>query len=131
MRNKHVPGGILEALCLVCFISTVAEATPPCEIAKRVSPSVVLLVMEDSNGQPLSMGSGFVVREGVIATNMHVIEDAARGYAKFAGQKTKHDIRGIVASPGLSLCMTGVAPHRVESRLSSRPPSTIKGTPTG
>jgi len=33
-------------------------ADTPREIAKQVSPSVVLLVMEDSNGQQLSMGSG-------------------------------------------------------------------------
>ena len=35
-----------------------ASAETPREIAKQVSPSVVLLVMEDSNGQQLSMGSG-------------------------------------------------------------------------
>jgi hypothetical protein len=53
--------------------------------------------MEDANGQPLSLGSGFFVRDGEIASNLHVIEGAARGYAKLVGQKTKHDIQGITA----------------------------------
>jgi TPR repeat protein len=73
-------------------------STDAVEIAKRVSPSVVLLVMEDANGRPLSMGSGFVVRDGIIATNLHVIEGASRGYVKFVDDKTKYTIRGIVAS---------------------------------
>ncbi len=53
--------------------------------------------MEDANGQPLSLGSGFFVRDGQIASNLHVVEGAARGYAKLVGQKTKHDIEGITA----------------------------------
>lgn len=43
------------------------------------------------------MGSGFFVRPNQIATNLHVVEDAARGYAKLVGQQTKHDIVGITA----------------------------------
>jgi len=53
--------------------------------------------MEDANGQPLSLGSGFFVRDGEIASNLHVVEGAARGYAKLVGQKVKHDIKGITA----------------------------------
>jgi hypothetical protein len=53
--------------------------------------------MEDANGQPLSLGSGFFVRDGEIASNLHVIEGAARGYAKLVGQKMKYDIQGITA----------------------------------
>ena len=53
--------------------------------------------MEDANGQPISLGSGFFVRNGQIATNLHVVEGAARGYAKLVGQKTKYDIEGITA----------------------------------
>jgi len=65
-------------------------------VAQSSVPSVALLVMEDRNGQPLSLGSGFVVRDGVIATNLHVIEGAISGYVKFAGQKAKHEVSGIV-----------------------------------
>jgi hypothetical protein len=89
------------------------------EIAKRAFPSVVMLLMEDNAGQALSLGSGFIVKKsfvatnlqegrfadlvdnvvkGVfIATNLHVVAGAAKGYAKFVGQKTKYDILGYVA----------------------------------
>lgn len=96
--NMRASGAPLVALLLGLLTPAIALADTPREIAKRVSPSVVLLVMEDASGQPLGMGSGFVVRDGIVATNMHVIEGAARGYAKLVDDKTKHDIRGIVAS---------------------------------
>ena len=65
------------------------------EVAKKAFGSTVLPVMEDANGQPLSLGSGFFVRDGEVASNLHVVEGAARGYAKLVGQKTKYDIEGI------------------------------------
>jgi hypothetical protein len=52
--------------------------------------------MEDANGQPIALGSGFFVRDNVIASNFHVVEGASRGYAKLIGEKTKHDITGLV-----------------------------------
>ena len=53
--------------------------------------------MEDANGQPLSLGSGFFVKDDQIATNLHVVEGAARGYAKLVGQETKFNIEGYTA----------------------------------
>ncbi len=77
-------------------------------VAETTFPSVVLLVMEDSNGQTVSLGSGFFVSSNVVATNLHVIESATRGYAKLVGQRTKFDIVGIVgidSSRDLALLM--------------------------
>ena len=68
------------------------------DIAKKVLPSVVLLVMEDDAGRPLGIGSGFFVRDGVIATNMHVIKGASRGHARLPGDETKYDIAGTLGS---------------------------------
>ena len=65
-------------------------------IAKSSFPSVLILVMEDSSGQPLSLGSGFFVKEGIVATNFHVIKGAVGGYAKIVGQELKYDITGVV-----------------------------------
>ena len=65
-----------------------AHAQTAQQIAKKAFVSTVLLVMEDANGQPLSLGSGFFVRDKEIASNLHVIEGTARGYAKLVGQKT-------------------------------------------
>lgn len=75
-----------------------AEAQTARQVALNSFPSVVLLVMEDANGQPVSLGSGFFVRENVIASNFHVIEGASRGYAKLVGKKTKYDITGVVGT---------------------------------
>lgn len=83
-------------LFLFCGI-TVTNAQSPQQIAQKALASTVLLVMEDANGQPLSLGSGFFVRDGQVATNLHVVKGASRGYAKLVDQKTKYDIEGITA----------------------------------
>jgi hypothetical protein len=82
---------------VVLLGTSAAKAQTAQEIAKKAFGSTVLLVMEDTNGQPLSLGSGFFVRDGEVASNLHVIEGAARGYAKIVGQKAKYDIEGITA----------------------------------
>lgn len=86
-----------QLLCIFFFTVILSHAETAQDIAKKAFGSTVLLVMEDANGQTLSLGSGFFVREGEIATNLHVITGAARGYAKLLGNKTKHDIEGITA----------------------------------
>lgn len=90
----------LSLLCWALFLfigASTAQAQNAQDIAKKAFGSTVLLVMEDANGQPLSLGSGFFVRQGEIASNLHVVEGAARGYAKLIGQKPKYDIEGITA----------------------------------
>ena len=87
---------VLSTIFLAAIPSIVLAQTAQ-EIARKAFGSTVLLVMEDSNGQPLSLGSGFFVRNGEVASNFHVVEGAARGYAKIIGQKTKYDIEGITA----------------------------------
>src|SRR5438093_13083764 len=44
--------------------ATLAHAQTAQEIARKAFGSTVLLVMEDANRQPLSLGSGFFVRDG-------------------------------------------------------------------
>lgn len=75
---------------------SLSQALTARQIAQNAFPSVVLLVMEDANGQPVSLGSGFFVKDDIVATNLHVIEGAARGYVKIVGQKTKYEIAGLV-----------------------------------
>ena len=84
---------LLAILGLTPFANSAESAR---QIASATFPSVVLLVMEDERGQPVALGSGFFVKEKVIASNFHVVEKAARGYAKLVGQKTKYNITGVV-----------------------------------
>ena len=101
-HSKHIRKVISETSALICCIFFLmglpnnGNAQSPQEIAKKAFRSTVLLVMEDANGQPVALGSGFFVREGIVVSNLHVIEGAARGYAKIVGQKAKLDIEGTV-----------------------------------
>jgi S1-C subfamily serine protease len=67
-------------------------------VAAKSFPSVVLLLMEDSQGQPFSLGSGFFVEGGYVATNAHVIRGASRGIVKLVGKSDKAEIIGIAAA---------------------------------
>lgn len=53
--------------------------------------------MQDARGQPISLGSGFFIDKDVVATNFHVIDQAAGGYGKVVGQSAKLNIKGIIA----------------------------------
>jgi S1-C subfamily serine protease len=78
-------------------LPTQAQNRSAQDVARKTFPSTVLLVLEDANGQPLSLGSGFFVRDGEVVSNLHVVEGGARGYAKIVGQKAKYEIEGITA----------------------------------
>ncbi len=60
------------------------------DIAKKIMPSVVAVHI----GRGL--GSGFFVKEGVIATNVHVIRAGVSGYVNLPDQKEKFNIDGVV-----------------------------------
>jgi hypothetical protein len=66
------------------------------DVARKAFPSVVMIVMEDANGQPNTIGSGFFVSKNVVVSNFHVIEGSSRGFVKIIGDKTKYDIDGVV-----------------------------------
>ena len=98
MSRKKNPLISFTCLLLSMFcVGTVAIAQTPQQIAQNAFRSTVLLVMEDKNGQPLSLGSGFFVGQGQIATNLHVVEGATRGYAKLVGKEAKFSIEGYTA----------------------------------
>ena len=96
-RNSHICLKILSIALLLIFGITSANAQTAQQVAKKAFDSTVLLVMEDANGQPLSLGSFFFVSNGEIASNLHVVEGAVRGYAKLVGKKRKYEIEAIIA----------------------------------
>lgn len=91
--------GVVGLGLFPCSASALPAPEPDARtIFQKVSPSVVLLMMEDSVGRPTSLGSGFFVRGNIIATNMHVIEGASGGYAKVIGEAGKLRIVGQVGA---------------------------------
>jgi S1-C subfamily serine protease len=89
---------ILSITLLTCLVVPRSPAQKAQQVAQSTFPSVVLLVMEDENAEPISLGSGFFVRDGVVATNLHVIEKAARGYAKLVGHGSYRIPEGFAGS---------------------------------
>ena len=87
----------LTALLIFCFISATPAQTVP-EIAEKTLAATVYLEMQDSNGMTLGFGSGFFVRENLIATNYHVIAGTASGTAKLVGKSTTYKIEGFTAT---------------------------------
>lgn len=88
----------MRTFTLIVWLASIisAKGEPPTDIAKKAFASTVLIVVEDDRGQPVSLGSGFVLSDHAIVTNMHVIEGASQGYAKQIGCKTKHKLEGIL-----------------------------------
>ena len=84
------------AVLLLC-ITTIAPAQTAEQIAEKALAATVYLEMKDRNGATLGFGSGFFVKENLIATNYHVIEGAAQGTAKLVGKYTTYTIEGVTA----------------------------------
>ena len=86
---------MIAALARGLLYSTLSNT--PQQIAEKALAATVFLDMQDSNGVPLSWGSGFFVRHNLIATSHHLIKGAAQGTAKLVGQENKYTIEGITA----------------------------------
>ena len=87
---------ILAAHCFL-VVPQSAGAQEARAIYQRSAPSVVALIMLDRFGQPISLGSGFVVAKGFVATNFHVIRGSSSGQAKVVGSNVTLTIEGVVA----------------------------------
>jgi len=66
-------------------------------IAKTAISSTVSIIAVDQISQPLTYGSGFIVGDGLIATNVHVIEGSSSAYVFKNGEQTKYIVSGYVA----------------------------------
>ena len=89
---------ILPALlCLAVLTVSHAQTTDTEHLAEKALAATVYLEMMDSSGKTVSIGSGFFVRNDLIATNYHVIEGTARGTAKLVGKYTKYTIEEVTA----------------------------------
>lgn len=68
------------------------------QIADRAMPSVVVLTMYDADGNLLSLGSGFVAGDGIVATNFHVVAGADRGVVTTIGDSVRHTVRTVISA---------------------------------
>src|SRR5215204_1458836 len=66
-------------------------------VAKKAMTSVVMLQVFDGTGRPVAQGSGFFVRSDIIATNYHVIKNAASATVRVGGSPSLHSVEGIFA----------------------------------
>lgn len=88
---------LILSIILATLVSPVAFGQSTREIVQNTLPSVVVLDMQDKNGQQVAFGSGFFVRDNVIAAGLHVINGAHKGYYKHVGYKKKFPLTGILA----------------------------------
>jgi S1-C subfamily serine protease len=127
---------VVGALVLFCTLITTihlrasqsaptsATARGPREIASTAFRSTVMLIMKDSNGDPITLGSGFVVGKGVIATNVHVVAGSYSGVAKLVKGQGQHVIAGVLAAdPAHDLVLVSVPDLQA-------PPLTLSGDRT-
>ena len=92
--QQYLIGVVVVLLCP----TTIAPAQTAEQIAEKALAATVYLEMQDKNGRILGFGSGFFVKENLIATNFHVVEGAAQGTAKLVGKYTTYTIEGITAT---------------------------------
>lgn len=89
----------------VTVMGTSLPAAAQQEVAQtvyaKVAPSVVLIVVHDASGKPISQGSGFVIDGNLVITNAHVIRGGAAfvqtGVAKVPCSLSRLDERADLA----------------------------------
>ena len=96
-RTTTKSKSVWVAVALVLLGAILGNAQTAQEVARTALRSTVLVTVEDESGEPLRYGSGFLVHEGEIVTNFHVVDGATGGYANLVGQTTTYGIQGIVA----------------------------------
>ncbi|MCI0487399.1 MAG: TonB family protein [Blastocatellia bacterium] len=111
---------IAVMLINLCFIQTLLAQVPagrkitPLEMAEKALSSVVSLTGKDFYGKPVAAGSGFFVKDNLIATDYNVVRNAIKIEAKLPGQEAKEAV------------IVGVDSRRVVALLQV---DGIKGTP--
>ena len=93
-RQKSLLRFMVWGLVLLC--GTTAEAAPtPQEIVETALDSTAYLGFTDAKGNRWT-GSGFVIHDGHIATNHHVVDNMWIGSAKLAGKEEIYPVEAII-----------------------------------
>ena len=87
---------IITTIILLFSVVSISNVMASTLVVNKVFPATVLITAEDINGQPQSLGSGFLVAPNIIATNFHVIENSYSGFVKFVNKNEIYEIEGVV-----------------------------------
>lgn len=88
---------ILTILFLTVLTPLTIFGQTTTEIAKLGIKSTVSIVALDKTLQPLGFGSGFIIDDETIVTNVHVIEGCHSAFVFLNGQEKKYSVNGYVA----------------------------------
>jgi len=80
MKKRQLPLWLLLILFATVTTSVRAQQTQPSlpELIRHVKPSVVSIITYDAKGETKMTGTGFFIRPGQVATNLHVVDGASR-----------------------------------------------------
>jgi len=67
------------------------------EIAKRILPSLLVVIAQDNQGNPIALGSGFIVAKGLAITNLHVLKRASEASVHVAGTRLNLSVGGVLS----------------------------------
>lgn len=117
--------GVLSAIGLIALAVTLLPAFMGCALkpggqntpraVKSALDATVHLVMTEATGKELKIiGSGFFVRPGLIATNLHVMEGVLNCRVKLVGKETTYDVKEIIRSEEHNVALLKVTDFSVE-----------------
>jgi len=88
MHLRHRLAAALPLAAFALAAPSAARAQDVVAITRRASPAVVTLHAFNSTGREVSLGSGFFLPDGRIATNRHVVEGATSMTAQASNERT-------------------------------------------
>jgi tetratricopeptide (TPR) repeat protein len=95
--TRWLGGKWMMVLACIAVVSSSLAQENLTALIKKVSPSVVLVITYDEEGEELSGGSGFFISEaGDVITNRHVIQGAYHAEVKTADEKV-YDVKEVLA----------------------------------
>ncbi|CAN5833108.1 hypothetical protein BH18ACI4_BH18ACI4_07440 [soil metagenome] len=99
MRKLFFPLPFFFFFILTAYLpqAMLAQESLP-ELVRRVKPAIVVIITYDAKGDALATGSGFFIRPGLVATNLHVIRGARRIDVKtLDGKGRVYPVAGLLA----------------------------------
>lgn len=77
MRNEKIRI-ILLVVLISLTLTSCAHIVSPIEVAQKVLPATAYIILRDSSGGVMGVGSGFFIQAGTIVTCYHVVDAALK-----------------------------------------------------